>query len=142
MKRYLLDVNVVLDVLLNRPPRAADGVQIWNAHRNGDIEALLAAFTVPTIFYIVQRLTDLRTAHSAVQHCLATLSIALVDEATLLAALAMTGADFEDNLQIACAVQAGVDGIVTRDARGFAASPLPVLSPTALIAQLPPPPIP
>src|SRR5260370_528045 len=142
MNRYLLDVNVVLDVMLNRPPWAADGVQIWNAHRHGDTQRMLAAFTVPTIFYIVQRLTDLPTAHSAVQHCLATLSIAPVNESTLLAALAMTGADFEDNLQIACAVQAGVDGIVTRDPLGFAGSPLPVLSPTALVAQLPPPPAP
>jgi predicted nucleic acid-binding protein len=142
MKHYLLDVNVVLDVLLNRPPWAADGARIWNAHRNGDIEAVLAAFTVPTIFFIVRRLTDLRTAHAAVQHCLATLSIAPVDESTLLAALAMTGADFEDNLQIACAVQAGADGIVTRDPRGFASSPVPVLAPADLVALLPPPPSP
>src|SRR5258708_3668898 len=120
MNRYLLDVNVVLDLLLNRPPWAAEAAAIWNAHRNGDIEAVLAAFTFPTIFYIVQRQTNTQTAQSAIQHCLATLAVAPVDESTLLSALAMRGADFEDNLQIACAVQAGVDAIITRDPRGFA----------------------
>jgi hypothetical protein len=67
---------------------------------------------------------------------LSTLDIAPVDQATLLAAQAFAGLDFEDDLQIACAVQAGVDAIVTRDPRGFAASPIPVFTPVDLVVSL------
>jgi hypothetical protein len=59
---------------------------------------------------------------------LSTLDIAPIDRATLLAAQALSGPDFEDDPQIARAVQTGVDAIVTRDPRGFAASPIPVFA--------------
>jgi PIN domain-containing protein len=103
LKKVFLDLSAALDLLLNRPPWAADMAAIWTAHRQGRIDALLAAFSVPTLFYIVRRQTDLATSKSAVQDCVATLTIAPVDQATLVAALALAGSDFEDDLQIACA---------------------------------------
>jgi hypothetical protein len=38
--------------------------------------------------------------------------------------------------QIACAVQARLDAIVTRNPKDFAGSPIPVLTPTELLALL------
>ena len=43
--KVLLDVNIVLDVLLNRAPWVADSAAAWNAHRAGEIVAHVAAFT-------------------------------------------------------------------------------------------------
>ena len=136
MKRVLLDTNVVLDLLLNRPPWAADAATIWDAHRTGTINAFVAAYTVPTIFYIVRRNSDLATAQKAVADILATLDVTPVDRSTLLAAGSLPGSDFEDNLQIPCAVQSGLDGIITRDPGGFSGSAVPVLSPAELVARL------
>jgi hypothetical protein len=48
----------------------------------------------------------------------------------------LPGNDFEDNVQIACAVIAGLDAIVTRDPKGFAGSPVLVLTPAELLARL------
>lgn len=142
MKQYLLDTSVLLDLFLNRLPWAADMAVIWDAHHQGEIKALVAAFTVPTIFYIVRRQAGLTTAQTVVQDCLSTLDIAPIDQTTLLAAQALSGPDFEDDLQIACAVQAGVDAIVTRDPHGFAASPIPLLRPADLVTLLAAPPTP
>ena len=136
MKKYLLDTNVLLDLFLNRLPWAADMAVIWDAHRQGKIKALVAAFALPTIFYIVRRQAGLTTAQTVVRDCLSTLDIAPIDQTTLLAAQAPSGPDFEDDLQIACAVQAGVDAIVTRDPRGFAGSPIPVMAPADVVASL------
>ena len=140
MKKYLLDANVLLDFFLKRTPWAVDVACIWDAHRKGTIRAFIAAFSVPTIFYIVRRQVGMTTAQMVVQGCLATLEIAPVDHATLLAAQGLTGPDFEDNLQIACAIAIGVDAIVTRDPRGFVAAPLPVLAPADVVASLSVPP--
>jgi hypothetical protein len=136
MKRVLLDMHSVLDLLLNRPPWATDAVVIWNAHRQGTIEALLAAFSVSTIYYIVRRISSVADANQAIQKILTTLAIEPVERSTLIVAMTLPGPDFEDNLQIACASQAGADAIVTRDPRGFAASPVLVLSPTDLLSRL------
>lgn len=142
MKRYLLDTSVLLDLFLNRLPWAAEMAVIWDAHRQGQIKAFVAAFAVPTIFYIVRKPSGLKTARTVVQACLDTLDIAAVDQATLLAAQALSGADFEDDLQISCAMHCGADAIVTRDPRGFAAAPIPVLTPADLVASLSIPPTP
>jgi hypothetical protein len=32
MKQYLLDISVILDLLLNRAPWAADAAFLWDAH--------------------------------------------------------------------------------------------------------------
>jgi predicted nucleic acid-binding protein len=135
--KVLLDTIVLLDLLVNRSPWAVDMAAVWNAHRRGEIDAFLAAFAVPTVFYIVRKQTDLATARTAVADCLATLHIAPVDQTALQAAQAMVGSDFEDNLQIACAIHAGVDLIISRDPQGFAHSPVPVSTPADLVARLP-----
>jgi hypothetical protein len=142
MKHYLLDLNVLLDIVLKRLPWWTDADAIWTAHRGGQIRALAAAFSLPTIFYIVRQQAGILAANDAVTDCLATLDIAVTDRAALLAAKAMPGSDFEDNLQIACAVQAAVDGIVTRDPQGFTGSPIPVVAPADLVAALSAPPTP
>ncbi len=46
------------------------------------------------------------------------------------------GSDFEDNLQIACAVEATLDAIVTRNPKDFARSPVMILTPAELLALL------
>jgi predicted nucleic acid-binding protein len=136
MKQYLLDTSVVLDLLLKRLPWSADAAVIWDAHRNHQIRAWIAAFTIPTIFYIVRKQAGIPAARTAVQACLTTLDFIPTDQAILLAAHALAGSDFEDDLQIACAVQVGVDAIVTRDPKGFAASPIPIVTPADLAASL------
>jgi len=136
MKQYLLDTNVVLDLLMNRPPWAADAAVIWEAHRQQQIRAWIAAFTVPTIYYIARKLAGIPAARAAVHGCVTTLDIVPTDQAALLAAHALAGSDFEDDLQIACAVRVGVDAIVTRDPKGFAASPIPIVTAADLAISL------
>ncbi len=132
----LLDMNVVLDVLLVRQPWFTDAERVWDAHRNRRIMAAIAAFVVPTIFYVVRRQTDLAHAHDAVQICLTTVEIIPVQRSTLELARSLIGNDFEDNLQLACAIEGQMDCIVTRDPRGFAGSPVTVLSPADLNTRL------
>jgi hypothetical protein len=53
MKRILLDVNVVLDVLLDRAPHADASSFIWAAVERGHLNGWLAAHGVTTIHYLV-----------------------------------------------------------------------------------------
>jgi hypothetical protein len=48
----------------------------------------------------------------------------------------MSGNDFEDNLQIACAIVNNIDVIVTRDPEGFQESPIRVITASDLLQQL------
>lgn len=135
MKRYLLDTNVLLDLFLDRPPWAAHAEAIWDAHRQGLIRASVAAFAIPTVFYIVRKQDGIQAARTAVDACLTTLDIAPTDRSTLIAAHAFAGVDFEDDAQIATGVEQSVDAIVSRNRSDFSGSPIPVLTPEEVVAS-------
>jgi predicted nucleic acid-binding protein len=134
--RVLLDINVLLDLFLKRALWVHDATAIWTAHQNGRITAGVAAFSLPILYYLIRKSVDRGTALNAVRDCLNGLAIWKVDAATIGLALQQAGPDFEDNLQLACAIEAKVDAIVTRDPAGFVGSPIPVLSPADLVARL------
>jgi len=132
----LLDLNVALDALLGREPWRAEADAIWDANRDGRIDAWISAAALPTLFYVVRKQADLARAHVAVTNCLRSLEIVPVDRTALEMATALPGSDFEDNLQIACAVEARLDAIVTRNPKDFTGSPVLVLTPAELLALL------
>lgn len=134
--RVLLDTNVLLDALLDREPWAADASLVWAACDEGRLGGTILASTLTDIFYIARKQVDVSTAQLAVGLCLQVFEVCPVDRTALEHAVTLPGDDFEDNVQIACAVIAGVDAIVTRDTAGFAHSPVIVLTPAALAAQL------
>jgi predicted nucleic acid-binding protein len=127
--KVFLDMNVVLDVLLARQPFFAEASQVWDANLQGQITDGIAAFTVPTVFYVVHRQTDLTHANDAVRICLTTLDIIPVQRSTLEKARTLAGSDYEDNLQLACALEAQMDCLVTRDPSDYPGASIPVLTP-------------
>ena len=133
----LLDLNVLLDALLGREPWRAEADAIWDANRDGRIDAWMSAAALPTLFCVVRKQADLARAHLAVTNCLRSLEIVPVNRTTLELATTFPSSDFEDNLQIACAVESRLDVIVTRNPRDFAGSPVLVLTPAELLARLP-----
>ncbi|OAN37127.1 hypothetical protein A6A03_05655 [Chloroflexus islandicus] len=62
--------------------------------------------------------------------------IATIDDAVLRTALTLPTPDFEDAVQLASALHAQLDTIVTRDPAGYPESAIAILSPTALLALL------
>lgn len=52
MMRILLDLNLVLDVLLDREPYAEDSSALWAAIENHEAEGSPAAHCVTTLHYL------------------------------------------------------------------------------------------
>ena len=137
--QILMDTSVILDVLLRRTPWLTDSLLVWRAIDTERLTGWLTASSLTDIFYIVRRASNLQAAQDAVRLCLKTFTICTVDRATLEAAADLSGTDFEDNLQIACATLARLDAIVTPDQQGFRDSIIPAFTPTELLATLNPP---
>ena len=134
--RVLLDTNVVLDAVLKRQNWLAETLALLEAHEKGHMEAFLSANFITDVYYIVRRQTDKAVAKASVEWCLNTFTIAPVTGQTLKTALNLKGKDFEDNVQIACVNELGLDGIVTRDGADFQATGIPVFTPQALLTEL------
>jgi predicted nucleic acid-binding protein len=134
--RALLDLNVLLDVFLNRAEFLADSAAVFQANHEGRMDACISAASLGTVFYVVRRNADYDRAKKVVSECLDSFTVIPVSRSTLELAITLAGRDFEDNLQIASAVEGGVDGIVTRDPRGYVDSIIPVQSPAEVLAQI------
>jgi predicted nucleic acid-binding protein len=129
IRRFLIDTNVVLDVLLDRKPFVDDARAIWELSDAGTFDASVAAFSLPTIHYVCRRHAGIAAANNAVDICLQAFEVCALYRECVLAARRMAGGEFEDNLQIASAITDFMQGIVTRNKADFIESPLPVYSP-------------
>lgn len=136
MRRVLFDINIVLDVVLDRSPHAAPAALLWAAAERNQIEAFLPAHGITTVFYLVARQHDQRFARRVLDDLLLVPGIAPVDGPILRRALALGWSDFEDAVCAAAAEGVGCDAIISRDPRGFPKSPVRVLEPRAALALL------
>ncbi|MEJ5198886.1 MAG: PIN domain-containing protein [Anaerolineae bacterium] len=134
----LLDTNVVLDFLLDREPFAEAATEIWEANRQGRIEAYVSAITPVNIFYIARKLRGVEVARQIVEGLLNECRIAMVDRAVLQDAMMFSLKDYEDAVQLASAMRSRLDAIVTRNPKDYPSAPLLVLSPSDLVTILTP----
>jgi predicted nucleic acid-binding protein len=132
----LIDLNIILDVILQRQPWLAEATAVWDAHHKGRVRGHLVATSLTNLFYIARRFVGGDDARLAVRDCLQTFPVLAVDGPLLRQADALAGTDFEDNVQLAAAIAFQLDAIVTRDPRGFAGAAVAVLSPAQLLARL------
>ena len=135
--RALLDINVILDVLRRRQPFYDDSAAVLAAAETGRLTGLVAAHSVTTLFYLMAKHGSPDAARVRTLELLSVLAVAPGDGHVLEQALALPYRDLEDAVQMAAARQAGADYLVTRDRAGYAAGPLPALTPAELLALLP-----
>ena len=133
--RVFLDANVVLDVMAHREPFFSDSVQVLSLAESGVVEGFIAAHTVTTLFYLLNRKVGAERARSSLLDLLRIAAVVSVDQDRVLQAFSMKWSDFEDALQAACAMKMEVDYLLTRDQRGFSEASVTVLSPGEFLAM-------
>jgi predicted nucleic acid-binding protein len=134
--RILLDVNLVLDVLLDRKPHAAAASDVWAAVETGRAEGFLSADAITTVHYLNAKAVGWKTAIETTDALLSVFEVAPVDESVTRSALALGWPDFEDAVTASAAQRARCAAIVTRNPRDFRGSPVRVLTPVEAAAWL------
>jgi predicted nucleic acid-binding protein len=134
--KVLLDTNVVLDHLLAREPYVGAAEQVMSLVDEGRLEGVICSTTVTTIHYLASKAVGTSVATEHIRKLLMIFDVACVDRDVLRDALDSGFGDFEDAVLHEAARRSGAVAIVTRDAKGFAASEMPVLSPVEFLAAL------
>ncbi len=133
MTSVLVDINVVLDVMLDRQPHVMASAAIWSAIETGKARGYLAAHAVTTIFYFVEKDRGSAQAKRTISAMLRVFAVALVDATVIQEALLHAAPDFEDSVTAVAARFAGCDLIITRDPKGFRTSGVKAISPEAAL---------
>lgn len=136
MTRLLLDLNIFLDVILDRRPHADVAAALWAAIERGGGRGLISAHGVTTIFYLLEKARDAAFARRGVERLIGVFEVAPVDHSVIRRALTLAWPDFEDAVCAAAAEAAACDALVTRDPDGYPDAPIPVIDPAAAIGWL------
>ncbi len=134
--RILFDVNVVLDVLLDRDEWVAESASLLDLAERGKVNGYVAGHTVSTVHYIVARAAGRRKAATAVTDLLRILHVVPIADSDFAQALVLGFADFEDAVQAAAALKIGADYVATRNASDFKSSPVKPRSPGEILALM------
>jgi len=134
--KLLLDINVLLDILLQRDPWAESAAQLLTNIERGNASGFVAGHTLTTVHYVVSRARDRHSAATAITDLLRLLEVVPIEKVDFNQALVLPIDDFEDAVQAAAALKIGVDYVVTRDERGFRRLSIPSVSPGAILSLL------
>ncbi|MEM7794925.1 MAG: PIN domain-containing protein [Cyanobacteria bacterium P01_C01_bin.118] len=134
--KILLDSDILLDVLAQRPPFFEASAQALNTVTQPKIEGYVSGHAITNIFYILRRQTGSQKARELLSVLLERLQIASVTDSVIRDALKSSVSDFEDAVTVAAANAANVDVIVTRNVSDFVDSAVPAMLPKSFLTTL------
>lgn len=125
---FLIDTNVILDVVLDRHPWASDAAILFDLIVRGKARGYVASHSITTIAYLVQRTAGRVAAATSIADLLGILAVVPLDAADFQRALAMGLNDYEDAVQVAASLKVGATAVVTRNSRDYVGGPAKCLS--------------
>lgn len=132
----LIDLNIVLDVLQKRVPFYEASAHLLAAVEIGLIEGFIAAHTITTLFYLIQKDKSSAEARASITNLLQFLKIATVNQSTIDQALNLDYSDFEDAVQMISALQCKADFLLTRNISDYNPPLLPVIKPVDFLGTI------
>lgn len=137
--RLFLDTNVVIDYLAHRDPFYEDARKTMLLGALEQAELWTSPSQFSDFFFIVAeggRASVSADARERLCKLRGFLHVCVMRDADIDAALESGWADLEDALVSRCAVNMGVDYLITRDTHGFEASECAVLTPAEFFERL------
>lgn len=134
MERLFLDTNILLDFVLDRAPFAEQAERILQLKVTQRKKIFTSALSVANVAYFVRK--DGKNPMAVISDLTEWVQIVSLTEAEFMYAVKSSFKDFEDALQFFSARQVEADVIITRDAKGFAPSSIPVQSPAQFLKTI------
>jgi predicted nucleic acid-binding protein len=132
----LIDLNVILDVLQKREPYFETSAGFLAIAETGQIQAYVAAHSITTLFYLIQKDKSSAEARATITNLLQFIRIAPIEQNTIEQALNLDYRDFEDAVQMISAVQCKAECLVTRNVKDYQPALLPVIQPVDFLGTL------
>lgn len=126
----LIDTNVLIDFIAKREPFYAFSEKVVDFCRQEIIDGAIAGHSVLNAMYILRKNFSLSELKAIFLNLCEFLYIEPVDFEKILSALKDDNfSDFEDCVQMQCALNFRADYIVTRDIKDFRGSEIPAITP-------------
>ena len=126
-KHYLVDTNVVIDMLLDREDADA-ACAVFDGAERGDYYLHICALSFTTIFYSLRKILSREDRINVLAQLKEAMEVAEVDGNVIDMALKSGWKDFEDAVQnFSAVVNPQISAIITRNTKDFKDSSLEVV---------------
>ena len=126
-KHYLVDTNVIIDMLLDREDADA-ACAVFDGAERGEYYLHICALSFTTMFYSLRKILSREERIDALTQLKEALEVAAVDSNVIDMALKSGWKDFEDAVQnFSAVVDPQVSAIITRNTKDFKDSSLEVV---------------
>ena len=132
----LIDTNIVLDVLLNRPEFVKDSSMIWKLCETEQAKGYISTLTYANMMYIMRKQLTPDQIEDVYRKLNLIFEFADFSPAVLDRAVNMKWKDFEDAIQSATAERVSAAYLITRNVKDFSKSKVPALTPAEFLARL------
>ncbi|MEK7274317.1 MAG: PIN domain-containing protein [Candidatus Desantisbacteria bacterium] len=133
MKTILCDINIFLDIFLNRQPYYNSSACVFSLVENGKINGYVCSLSFPVMFYLLSKENNATSALKILEKIRAIFRVARVDEKVIDLSLASNFKDFEDAVQYYSSTLHKIDYLITRNKKDYIESGLSVLTPEEFI---------
>ncbi|MFN7774922.1 type II toxin-antitoxin system VapC family toxin [Flavobacterium sp.] len=135
-KSVFLDTNVMLDLLGEREPFYYSIAQIATLADQKKLQIVVSPISFAIVNYFLSKFEGISVAKDKLRKFKVLSKISIIDETIIEKGLNSNFEDFEDSLQYFCAVDSECEVIITRNARDFKNSLLPVMSAEEFIKSI------
>ena len=125
---FLIDTNIIPDVVMARQPWASDAAMLLDVIARGGATGYVASHSITTIAYVVQKSAGRVAAATAIADVLDILDVVPLDAGDFHRALVIGLNDCEDAVQLAAALKVGATAVITRNSKDYAGGPARCLS--------------
>lgn len=123
-----MDTNIVLDLLGERIPHYLAIAKIMTLVEQGQIQSGISALSFPTVYYILSKQIRSAQVKERLRNLKILCEVAPINEFIIEKSLNSKLKDFEDAIQYFCALHLDCDIILTRNAKDYKSSEIPVMT--------------
>lgn len=132
----LIDANIILDVLLNRPDFVKDSAMIWKLCETEQMKGYVSTLTFANLVYIMRKQLDPEKIEDVFHKLNLIFEFADFSVSDLTHAAELNWKDFEDAVQSVTAERIHADYIITRNVRDFSKNRVMAFTPSELLARI------
>ncbi len=116
--RVFFDTNIIIDLIQERPGFDAIA-RILQKQENGDIQVCLSVLSMANVAYVLRKTLPHSLIVPTLKQISSVMEVIPMDDSQFQQALMLSGPDFEDIMQLTCAIAGGCQVIITHNPRDF-----------------------
>ena len=134
--KLFIDTNVMLDLLGEREPFYDSIAKIATIADKGKVKLIVSALSYSTVFYLLSKFENREVVKEKLRKFKVISETSDLTDRIIDKGLSSNFTDFEDALQYHCALIMDCNILITRNAKDFKKSAIPVMTPDEYLKSL------